>query len=53
MVMLSDAVAAKVGAGEAREDVQVLDVAQILQRSLGAPPRKPSAEPEPEPAVSD
>ncbi len=35
MVMLSDAVAAKVGEGEAREDVKVLDVAQILQQSLG------------------
>ena len=38
MVMLSDAVAAKVGEGAAREDVKVLDVAQILQQSLGAPP---------------
>ncbi len=37
MVMLSDAVAAKVGEGEAREDVAVLDVAQILRQSLGAP----------------
>ena len=38
MVMLSDAVAAKIGEGEAREDVQVLDVAQLLRQSLGAPP---------------
>jgi hypothetical protein len=37
MVMLSDAVAAKVGEGAAREDVKVLDVAQILQQSLAAP----------------
>ena len=37
MVMLSDAVTAKVQAGEAREDVQVLDVAQILARSLVVP----------------
>jgi Fe-S oxidoreductase len=37
MVMLSDAVAAKVGEGEVREDVKVLDVAQILQQSLVAP----------------
>ncbi len=44
MVMLSDAVAAKVGEGEAREDVQVLDVAQILRQSLGAPPAKSEAE---------
>jgi Fe-S oxidoreductase len=35
MVMLSDAVAARVGEGEAREDVKVLDVAQILHQSLG------------------
>jgi Fe-S oxidoreductase len=34
MVMLSDAVTAKQADGAAREDVQVLDVAQILQRSL-------------------
>ena len=43
MVMLSDAVAAKVGEGEAREDVKVLDVAQILQQSLGAPAAAQSA----------
>jgi Fe-S oxidoreductase len=34
MVMLSDAVTAKVANGEVREDVQVLDVAQILRRSV-------------------
>jgi Fe-S oxidoreductase len=34
MVMLSDAVTAKQAEGEAREDVAVLDVAQILQQSL-------------------
>jgi len=34
MVMLSDAVTAKQSIGEAREDVAVLDVAQILQQSL-------------------
>jgi Fe-S oxidoreductase len=34
ITMLSDAVTAKVQAGEAREGIQVLDVAQILQRSL-------------------
>ncbi len=37
MVMLSDAVTAKIAEGEAREDVRVLDVAQILQQSLGVP----------------
>ena len=37
MVMLSDAVTAKQQSGEAREDVRVMDVAQILQRSLAAP----------------
>ena len=45
MVMLSDAVAAKVGEGEAREDVQVLDVAQILQQSLGGAPTKAAGPP--------
>jgi Fe-S oxidoreductase len=34
MVMLSDAVTEKQQAGDAREDVEVLDVAQLLQRSL-------------------
>jgi Fe-S oxidoreductase len=37
MVMLSDAVTAKKQSGEAREDVEVLDVAQILRRSLTVP----------------
>jgi Fe-S oxidoreductase len=37
MVMLSDAVTAKQQAGQAREGVEVLDVAQILARSLVAP----------------
>ena len=36
MVMLSDAVTAKQQAGDAREDVQVLDVSQLLARSLVA-----------------
>jgi hypothetical protein len=38
MVMLSDAVTQKQQEGAAREDVAVLDVAQILQRSLAQPP---------------
>ena len=37
MVMLSDAVTAKKQSGEARENVEVLDVAQILRRSLAVP----------------
>ena len=49
MVMLSDAVAEKKGDGSAKEHVQVLDVAQLLQQSLGAP-TKPQADPAPEPA---
>jgi hypothetical protein len=52
MVMLSDAVAAKVGDGQAREDVQVLDVAQILRQSLGAPPPAKTEAEEPAPASS-
>ena len=34
MVMLSDAVTAKQADGAAREDVQVLDVAQLLTQSV-------------------
>src|SRR5439155_13585076 len=54
MVMLSDAVTQRVSEGAAREDVKVLDVAQILQQSLGAPPAKPRPEPteNPEPAAT-
>ena len=37
MVMLSDAMTAKQQSGEAREGVQVLDVAQLLLRSVGQP----------------
>jgi Fe-S oxidoreductase len=37
MVMLSDAVTAKKADGSAKEHVQVLDVAQILQQSMGRP----------------
>ena len=47
MVMLSDAVTAKKADGQARDDVQVLDVAQILQQSLGRRVTPPGAEPEP------
>jgi Fe-S oxidoreductase len=44
MVMLSDAVTAKQQSGEAREGVEVLDVAQILRRSLATPAREPVAD---------
>ncbi|MGI8533146.1 MAG: (Fe-S)-binding protein [Geodermatophilaceae bacterium] len=37
ITMLSDAVTSKQQDGSAREDVEVLDVAQILQRSMRAP----------------
>ncbi|HEU4348559.1 MAG TPA: (Fe-S)-binding protein [Actinoplanes sp.] len=47
MVMLSDAVTAKKQSGEAREELEVLDVAQILRRSLAAPAPAPTPEPEP------
>ncbi len=46
MVMLSDAVTAKKADGTAKEHVQVLDVAQILQQSLAAPAAA-SSQPEP------
>jgi len=38
MVMLSDAVTAKKQSGAAKETVEVLDVAQLLSRSLAAVP---------------
>ena len=49
MVMLSDAVTQRVSEGAAREDVKVLDVAQILQQSLGRPQPKAGAASQPEP----
>ena len=45
MVMLSDAVTAKQQSGEAREDVQVLDVAQLLLRSVNEPAMSAKAGP--------
>jgi Fe-S oxidoreductase len=56
MVMLSDAVAEKKGDGSAKDHVQVLDVAQLLHQSMGAPPappEEPKADgpaPDPEPS---
>jgi Fe-S oxidoreductase len=47
MVMLSDAVTAKKADGSAKEHVQVLDVAQLLQQSL-ASPAGVGGQPEPE-----
>ncbi len=47
ITMLSDAVTAKVQAGEAREGVQVLDVSQILAKSLAAPVATGTTEAEP------
>ncbi|PRZ32735.1 Fe-S oxidoreductase [Antricoccus suffuscus] len=55
ITMLSDAVTAKKQSGEAREEVEVLDVSQILMRSLKANPpgaHATDAAPEPEPAPS-
>jgi len=49
MVMLSDALTEKKADGTAKDHVQVLDVAQILQQSLG----RPAAQAEPEPAAAD
>jgi len=37
MVMLGDAISAKQAAGEAKETLQVIDVAQLLVRSVAAP----------------
>jgi Fe-S oxidoreductase len=51
MVMLSDAVTQKVAEGTAREDVKVLDVAQILQQSLAAPDSKHDR-PRPKPSAA-
>ena len=45
MVMLSDAVTAKKADGTAKDHVQVLDVAQILQQSLTAPAAAGAPEP--------
>jgi Fe-S oxidoreductase len=46
MVMLGDAVSAKKASGEAKESLEVIDVAQLLARSVQA--LAPVAPPEPE-----
>jgi Fe-S oxidoreductase len=45
MVMLGDAISAKQAAGEAKESLQVIDVAQLLVRSVTAPAAASSATP--------
>jgi Fe-S oxidoreductase len=42
MVMLGDAVAAKKSSGEAKESLEVVDVAQLLIRSIEQPPPDPA-----------
>jgi Fe-S oxidoreductase len=52
MVMLGDAVSAKKSSGEAKETLEVIDVAQVLARSVRRPEAPPAAAaPEPEPAA--
>ena len=43
LVMLGDAVSAKKASGEAKESLEVVDVAQLLARSVQPPPRPPAA----------
>jgi Fe-S oxidoreductase len=51
MVMLGDAVSAKKSSGEAKESLEVVDVAQLLMRSIEQPAAAASAEqPSPDPA---
>jgi Fe-S oxidoreductase len=49
LVMLGDAVTAKKADGQAKEHVQVLDVAQILLQSMPPTPAATSLEPTPDP----
>jgi Fe-S oxidoreductase len=52
MVMLGDAVSAKKSSGEAKETLEVIDVAQVLARSVRRPEAPAAAgPPEPEPAA--
>jgi Fe-S oxidoreductase len=50
-VMLSDGLTAKQADGSAREEVEVLDVAQLLLASVKRAPAATAAEPEPDPTV--
>jgi Fe-S oxidoreductase len=53
LVMLSDSANGKKSEGKAKENLRVVDVAQLLLDSVKAIPQAPSApEPEPEPANS-
>jgi hypothetical protein len=45
MVMLGDAVEAKKASGEAKETLQVIDVAQLLVRSIRTGPAETTANP--------
>ena len=49
MVMLGDAVAAKKSSGEAKETLEVVDVAQLLVRSVQAPAAVGAPAPAPAP----
>lgn len=57
LVMLTDSVNGKKNEGQAKESLQVVDVAQLLLDSVRTPPSdpedtpEPAAEPEPEPAT--
>jgi Fe-S oxidoreductase len=42
MVMLGDAISAKKSSGEAKESLEVVDVAQLLARSVGQPGQSPA-----------
>jgi len=50
MVMLGDAIAAKKSSGEAKESLEVIDVAQLLVRSVATDPQASESEAQP-PAV--
>ena len=45
MVMLGDAIAAKKSSGEAKETLEVIDVAQLLARSVATDPQPSEAQP--------
>jgi len=47
LVMLGDAVAAKKSSGEAKESLEVVDVAQLLVRSVQVPVAVGAPQPEP------